>query len=188
MAEAPPYPYHLGTMYPVMPVPPVPEHCVPVEAGAVRLVVEARDLLDEAARSRGGTVVPAEQSSQFNDFGASLHVCGAVDGMEYLRFDCFDHEPHYHYIRNAESANVIVRLDDVAEGDPIDWTIGRLQARLPEMLEHAGAGELADQVRSDPSAVATALERVRALLVEAGQRALARRTSGQGLAPAHSAS
>ena len=186
MAEAPPYPYHLGTVYPVMPVPPVPEHCVPVEAGAVRLVVEARDLLDEAARSRGGVAPPPEQSSQFNDFGASLHVCAASDGLEHLRFDCFDHEPHYHYIRNAEAANVIVRLDDVAEGDPIEWTIARLRARLPEMLDHAGAAELAEEVRSDPTAVASALDRVRALLVEAGQRALARRTSGQELAPARS--
>jgi hypothetical protein len=187
MAEAPPYPYHLGTVYPVMPVAPVPEHCVPVDAGPLRLVVEARDLRDEAARSRGSATPPPAQTSQFDDFGASLHVCGAADGAEHLRFDCFDKEPHYHYIRNAEPANVIVRLDDVAEGDPIEWTIGRVRSRLPEMLQHAGATDLAAQVRTDPAPVLAALERVRALLVEAGRRAEARRASGGRLAPASTA-
>src|SRR5438046_2754172 len=82
------------------------EHGSPGEAGAVRFVVEARDLVDEIRRNRPDEVVD-EESLQFNDFGASLHVYGASDDVEYLRFDCFDKEPHYHYIKADEGANVI---------------------------------------------------------------------------------
>jgi len=28
--------------------------------------------------------------AMYDDFGASLHVLGAADGLEYLRFDCFE--------------------------------------------------------------------------------------------------
>ena len=49
---------------------------------------------------------------EFDDYGPTLHVCGTADGLEHLRFDCFEHEPHYHYIRNHEQSNVICRIDD----------------------------------------------------------------------------
>ena len=34
-----------------------------------------------------------------SDQGVGIHAWGDVDGeeVELLRFDCFDHEPHYHY-------------------------------------------------------------------------------------------
>ena len=171
MTDSPPYPYDLGTEYPVMPIPPVPEHCIEVPAGAVTLVVEARDLSDEPQPVGG-----------FDDFGASLHVVGP-DGAEYVRFDCFDKEPHYHYIRPSEETNIIVRLDDIAEGDPIEWTIGRLRNRLPEMLEHAGAASVAESVRGQLPPLMGALDTVRDLLQEAERRAVARRASGSTLAP-----
>lgn len=171
MAESPPYPYHLGSEYPVMPVAPIPEHCLSVPAGAVTLVVEARDLALDLEHDR-------DQPSEFDDFGASLHVLGAVDGVERLRFDCFDKEPHYHYIRPDDRTNVIVRLDDIAEGDPIEWTVARLEHRLPEMLEHARARELAEAVRADLPSLLGALGTVRAMLEEAQRRTTARRAAG----------
>ena len=181
MPDSPPYPYHLGTEYPVMPVPPTPEHCIDVPAGAVTLVVEARDLADERARRTGATP-PPEDSPVFDDFGASLHVI-AGDGLEYVRFDCFDKEPHYHYIRPSQGTNIICRLDDVAEGDPIDWTIARIRNRLPEMLEHAGAPEVAASVREQLPSLLDATGTVRDLLQEAQRRAVTRRASGSTLAP-----
>jgi hypothetical protein len=184
MAETPPYPYNLGNAYPVMPVPRNPEHCVDVPAGAVTFVVEARDLVDERARDGASSVIPQDAApGLFDDFGASLHVLGADDRLEYLRFDCFEKEPHYHYIRPAEQMNVIIRLDDIAEGDPIDWVAGRLRNRLPEMLGHAGATELGASVRTQMSDVLEASDRVRELLREAKRRAVARRDSGSTLAP-----
>jgi hypothetical protein len=182
MSDPLPYPYHLGMEFPVMPVPPTPEHCIDVAAGGVTLVVEARDLADERGRQASRSEAPADDSSTFDDFGASLHVMGP-DGAEYVRFDCFDKEPHYHYIRPSEGTNIIVRLDDVAEGDPIEWTVGRLQHRLPEMLEHAGAADVAASVRSELPALVNATETVRGLLQEAHRRAVARRASGSTLAP-----
>lgn len=182
MPEPLPYPYHLGTSFPVMPVPRTPEHCIDVPAGAVTLVVEARDLADERAGRTPEAASPEAGSPTFDDFGASLHVLGA-DGAEYVRFDCFDKEPHYHYIRPSEETNIIVRLDDIAEGDPIEWTIGRLRNRLPEMLEHAGAAEAAAAVRSQMPSLLDATGEVRELLQEAQRRAVARRASGSTLAP-----
>jgi hypothetical protein len=37
-----------------------------------------------------------DDAAQLDDFGASLHVVGTADGHEHLRFDCFEHSPHYH--------------------------------------------------------------------------------------------
>jgi hypothetical protein len=174
VAESPPYP-RLGSEYPVMPMAPISEHCVSVSAGAVTLVVEARDLVRD--RQDDG---PLDENDEFDDYGASLHVHGADDGVERLRFDCFDKEPHYHYIRPADNANVIIRLDNFAEGDPIDWTIGRLRSRLPEMLEHADAQELADRVRADLPSLLGAVDKVGEMLAEAQRRTMARRSRASG--------
>ena len=64
----------------------------------------------------------------FDDFGATLHVCGTADGLEHLRFDCFENEPHYHYIDQAAGANVVVRIDELAVGDP-DRVLARVRRR-----------------------------------------------------------
>ena len=99
MSDALPYPYNLGMEFPVMPMEPVAAHCLSVPAGPVTLVVEARDLAIDRRYSEYGDDGPIEPDETFDDFGASLHVNGAADGVERLRFDCFDKEPHYHYIR-----------------------------------------------------------------------------------------
>src|SRR5437868_4300947 len=102
-------PYRRGNRYPQMPIPMVTEHCIPVDAGAVQLVVESRRLTNAIlADTYGGTV---DNGIEFDDFGASLHVCGTTDGLEHLRFDCFENEPHYHYIEQANGANTVVRID-----------------------------------------------------------------------------
>ena len=92
-------PYRRGDRYEQLPIPMVAEHCVPVDAGAVQLVVESRRLTNQILRDTYGG--EAEPDISFDDFGATLHVCGTADGLEYLRFDCFENEPHYHYIEPA---------------------------------------------------------------------------------------
>ena len=101
------------------------------------------------------------------DGGASLHVLGSDDRVEYLRFDCFDNEPHYHYIRAAEGRNIVVRFDNVAEGDPLDWTVSRVRHRLPDMLEHVGATQLAESVRASSTAVSKGVDELASLLTRA---------------------
>ncbi len=168
MPDSEPYPYQLGNFYQSMPIPAVPEHCIGVDAGPLQFVVESRELTNDILLTQlppGSVKIPDDIT--YDDFGASLHVCGTRDGLEHLRFDCFEKEPHYHYIRHTEGGNIIVRLDEIADGDPIQWTIGRLRTRLPEMLVYAGADDLAEAARADSPAIASATDKVVELLEQA---------------------
>ncbi|HLX88537.1 MAG TPA: hypothetical protein VKR22_08815, partial [Acidimicrobiales bacterium] len=79
----------------------------------------------------------------FTDEGVSIHVNGTADGHEYLRFDVFDAEPHYHYNHPGEPVvNNVVEFDAVANGDMLDWALDCLRTRLPSMLAEAGGGDL----------------------------------------------
>jgi hypothetical protein len=160
-------PYRRGNRYELMPIPMVTEHCLPVHAGAVDLVVESRQLTDQIlAETYPDGEIP-EPDVHFDDFGASLHVCGAADGLEHLRFDCFELEPHYHYIEQHAQANTIVRIDEIAVGDPIDFSLRCVEDHLPEMLRNAGADTLADAVEADMAPVHAAIAQVRDLMTRA---------------------
>jgi hypothetical protein len=95
----------------------------------------------------------------------TLHVWGTDDGHLYVRFDCFDDEPHYHYNRRVEAGgevvNNVVPFDVVAHGPMLPWALGCLRTRLPEMLMQAGGGEVAAQL--DAERVARALDDVEVL-------------------------
>ena len=158
-------PYRRGRRYQQLPIPMVEEHCVAVEAGPVRFVVESRRLTDAILEETFAGAIDTAVS--FDDGGASLHVCGRADGLEHLRFDCFEDEPHYHYIDHADGANTVVRIDEVAVGDPVDFTLSCVGQRLPAMLRHLGLAELADEVDAAPDAVADAMGEVRRLMAEA---------------------
>jgi len=159
--------YRLGREYSVMPIPMNPDHCVDVEAGPIRFVVEARqlrpeDVIDHAAAL--GKLDAIDDVSGVDDSGISIHVVDPSTGDEHLRFDCFEHEPHYHYIQNDLQSNTVVRIDDVAEGDPHAWMLRTLRRRLPEMLAHAGPTDLAEHVRSDSDAVNRGIDEVERML------------------------
>ena len=177
-------PYQLGRWFGVMPIPPIAEHCISLPAGPLTFVVESRQLSDELAgaalRAQGAAQAGNEPQLGLDDFGATLHVHGAADGLEHLRFDCFENEPHYHYVRNAEGGNLVCRIDQHAEGDPIEWTLGRLRTRLPEMLEFAGVPELAAQTEAEHDKVLAVVDEVAALLDRARQQATADRVDSRG--------
>jgi hypothetical protein len=158
-------PYRRGNRYGQLPIPMVTEHCIPVDAGAVQLVVESRKLTNEIIEStyQGGV----KSAIPFDDFGATLHVCGTADGLEYLRFDCFENEPHYHYIEPAAGANTVVRIDELAVGDPIDFSLACVEHHLPDMLRHCGVEGLADTVAGQPDQVRAAIAEVRDLMTKA---------------------
>ena len=62
----------------------------------------------------------------FFDEGVTIHVFDAGDGHEYLRFDVFDDEPHYHYVHRTVDdtvVNNVVDFDTVAHGDMLAWTL-----------------------------------------------------------------
>jgi hypothetical protein len=151
-----------------LPVPAFLEHTARFAAGPVTIGVEYR-VLDEAAildfygpdaRAKFPNGAPAGMGTVIDEDGLSLHVFGTDDGHEYLRFDCFDDAPHYHYIDPPASRNVVHDYDAVANGPIVEWAFEALRTRLREMLTHAGAGSLAEAV--DTSAVAAVMPAVEA--------------------------
>lgn len=156
----------IGTVYTVPPIPPDEEHTTWVSAGALSLGVEYR-LLDDAelAANYEGAQMEEIQANikgdAVQDNGVSLHVKAVADGHEYLRFDMFEHEPHYHYIEPSGQKQTIVEYDRVAMGDMLPWALNRLRTRLPEMLGFAGGSSLIEKI--DRSALDTGLEQVERL-------------------------
>ncbi len=104
--------------------------------GAIKFGLEYRDLV--------------------SDQGLCIHALGEVDGeeVELLRFDCFDHAPHYHY--GPQKRNERLMLDKTTEGDSLEWTLKQLEERLPEMVKRAGYEELASQI--DGGSLTSSLE------------------------------
>ncbi len=163
--------------YSTLPIPTFLEHTVIVKAGAVDFGVEYR-LLDEEtilavygpdARAKFGGVRPAGMAAVVEEDGVSLHVFDAATGDERLRFDCFADAPHYHLLTPGQSRNVVIEHDPAA-GPLLEWALDRLATALPELLEEAGAADVA--ARLDPAAVAAGLSTARhvARYVEAAGR------------------
>jgi hypothetical protein len=151
------------TRYDLMPIPPVEKQTRWFDAGPLRIGVEYRLLTDAIAASN--VVKPAAGSvsadpESFDDRGVSLHVCVEDRGefQERLRFDCFDEDPHYHYVSWEERANEVLHLDPIADGDPLHWALERIRTRLPQMLERAGVKDAA--IRVDPAALEEVLPRM----------------------------
>lgn len=170
----------IGKVYNIPPQPPVADNTHHVPAGAITFGVEYRDLDPEslAATYAGNAAHLAELEEQspeggFADEGVSIHVCATDDGHEYLRFDVFEDEPHYHYIHRAgadgEAVNNVIDFDATALGDMLPWAIERLRTRLPEMLAQAGAGNLVAQL--DRPLLDDAIIKVQAMAEEAHRRA-----------------
>jgi hypothetical protein len=160
-------PYRRGNRFGQLPIPMVPEHCIPVDAGAVQLVVESRRLTNEILHGTFGGTTVAE--IPFDDYGATLHVCDTAGGLEHLRFDCFEHEPHYHYIDQTAGANTVVRIDELAVGDPIEFSLACVEHHLADMLRNCGVERLADEVAEQSGTVQGAVAEVRELMRKARQ-------------------
>jgi hypothetical protein len=151
------------TRYSVMPIPPVEEHTTWFDAGPIRIGVEYRLLTDAIAAASELAAAGGDERGTIeglDDRGVALHVCAEQDGewREFLRFDCFAEDPHYHYVSWRAHTNEMLHLDPCAEGDPLAWALERLRTRLPQMLTRAGAPEVA--ARLDVGALEYALPRV----------------------------
>ena len=172
----------IGKVYGIPPQPPVAENTRTLAAGAVVFGVEYRDVDPASLRATyaGNADQLAELEARspeggFSDEGVSIHVFGAVDGWEYLRFDVFDDEPHYHYVHRTTDGSVVnqvVDFDVTAHGDFLDWTIERLRTRLAEMLCAAGGDAVARDLDAGVTAAAVdEVERLaRAARVSRGSR------------------
>ena len=94
----------------------------------------------------GGLCFNVRYSNLNTDHGPSLRVYGGVEGkpVQLLRFDCFEHQPHFHY--DPEGKNNQPRMDKTKVSDPIAWTMDYLQGNVASLVRIAGYSALADQV------------------------------------------
>jgi hypothetical protein len=90
-----------------------------------------------------------------NDRGPSLRIYGDIEGkpVQLLRFDCFEHEPHFHY--DPEGKNNRIFLNTVRVSDPIAWSMDYLRGNVATLVRIAGYGACAD--RLDEEALTLAL-------------------------------
>jgi hypothetical protein len=150
--NTPPVGPRVGTTYTIPPAPPDPASTDWFDIGPLRLGIEYRKLdpatLDAiyADSEHLDALHEASPEGGFTDEGVSVHVVSRADDHEFVRFDMFVDEPHYHYVDKAEGTNTIVMLDTVAHGPVVPWALGQLRHRLPDMLRHAGAATTADEV------------------------------------------
>lgn len=161
----------LGVVYSIPPQPADEASTRWIDAGPITIGVEYRELdpeslletyadnpqsMEELLRAGGAT---------FTDEGVSLHVKSAEDGHEYLRFDVFEGEPHYHYIRKAsageEVSNHIIPFDVAAHGDMFEWALRCLRERLPAMLREVSADGLLLDL--DPTRLSQAVDEAETL-------------------------
>jgi hypothetical protein len=135
----------LGTWYGTA-IDPVVENMDVVAVGPVKIGIEFRHLTNEViiAAGNGDSITGDGEGAGliFDDSGVSFHVFDAETDVEYLRFDCFDDDPHYHYMVPGKGL-VHVAYDSYANGDMVSWALSCLRSRLPMMLDVAEAGGLA---------------------------------------------
>lgn len=144
----------LGHVYDVQPIAPDPDHTVYLEAGTLRVGVEYRALDPESLREyySGADLAEVEEHSPeggFTDQGVSIHIESVADDHEYLRFDVFDDDPHYHYVDKQQGTNTVVGFDRAANGEMMPWVLRQLADRLGPMLEAAGAPHVAADLGPD---------------------------------------
>ncbi len=141
-------------------IPPVPGNTTYIKAGAITIGVEHR-LLDFdialAVEDAGGVGDPNRRATLerlkkegriIDDRGVSLHIFDNADGklVEHLRFDCFDRDPHYHYIFPSEKKNDRHYFKDVTSDSPLTWALEQLKENIPALLTEADAPRLAIKV------------------------------------------
>lgn len=145
----------LGTVYQVQPMAPDEAHTTWLDAGPLRVGVEYRELDPEALAAYytddedRREIDEHSPDAGFTDQGLSLHVESVADDHEYLRFDLFDDDPHYHYVDKAAGTNTVVGFDRAAHGDMLVWVLDHLGGQLVPMLERAGAAHVVPTLAPD---------------------------------------
>jgi hypothetical protein len=173
----------IGKVYAIPPQPPVAENTRYLPAGAITIGVEYRDLdpasLVETYKDNPEQLkqmLDASPEGGFTDDGVSIHVCGTDDGWEYLRFDLFDDEPHYHYIHRGDAiVNQVLDYDVNAHGDMLPWAMARIRTRLAEMLPQANGADLVGKL--DQAAIDRTVDEAEKLAHEAREKSRAMRAA-----------
>jgi hypothetical protein len=180
----------IGKVYGIPPQPPFDENTTYLPAGALTIGVEYRNvdpenLVDTYKDNPEYLAELLEKSPAggFTDEGVSIHVCATDGGHEYLRFDVFDDDPHYHYIHAGdEVVNNVIDFDVLAHGEMLTWVIERLRTRLPEMLPHARGDHLVPLI--DHSLLDPVIDEVEAIASKAQADMRAMRAARATTSPA----
>ena len=166
--------HQVGERRELLPIPPIMENTVVVNAGVLDIGVEYRHMNDAIVDGHAATddavaeyVAASRAETDYDDQGVSIHVFDAETHLEYLRFDAFGNDPHYHYLTPG-SHHVDVAFDDIAQGDYLEWVYRALIEKAPQMLEFAGATHLVSKI--DRKRVETAISEVRELARNSAQR------------------
>jgi hypothetical protein len=134
-------------------LPPEPDATIDFPAGVVTFGFEERDVVSDDIPA----VWEAGDGAVFHDGGPTVHVWDAETRAEYLRFDCFRADPHYHYNWPEKLEYLVVPFDMFANGsDMLAWTFSRLRSQLPSLLMNSGGAHLCG--RLDPALVAAAVD------------------------------
>lgn len=144
----------MSIRYEDLPIPAIARFTRTLEAGVVSFGVEYRLLNEQIiaeeygadARAKFGNVTPETLGDVVDENGISVHVFGTEDGQEYLRFDCFDDYPHYHYLAPHEGHQTVIEFDSAAHGPMVPWVLDTLGTRLAAMLVQTGAPLLAEDL------------------------------------------
>jgi hypothetical protein len=162
----------VGKVYGIPPQPPVEENTTYLPAGALTIGVEYRDVNPENLLATYKDTAYLDELLEkspeggFADEGVSIHVCATDGGHEFLRFDVFDDDPHYHYIHAGdEIVNNVIDFDVLAHGEMLTWVIERLRTRLPDMLPHARGDHLVPLI--DQSVLDPVIDQVEAIATKA---------------------
>jgi hypothetical protein len=150
----------VGAVYAIPVEPFSPEFSQFFEAGAITIALEYRNITPATVRASYKAAYPGKNFEELYDTlsqstlghegvaasGFSIHVLSTDDQHEYLRFDCFDQDAHYHYLppsrTNEPVANRVVPLDVAANGDALSWALRALRYQLPAMLTMADGSAL----------------------------------------------
>jgi hypothetical protein len=104
-----------------------------------------------------------------HDRGLTLHIFGPVNEQreEILRFECLDHEPHYHLGWSYRDEHFI----RIASADPLEWIFDVLTTSFDEFVIRAGADVVLSEASRREVSEAIRHLRERAPEVEAAGRA-----------------
>jgi hypothetical protein len=105
--------------------------------------------VEASGMEASGLRFAVDYRSTRTDRGPSLQVLGDVDGksVQLLRFDCFEHEPHFHY--DPDGKNNRIFLNKARATDPIAWSIDYLRGNFTSLVRIAGYGPLAERLNEE---------------------------------------
>jgi hypothetical protein len=151
MTKHPIHDARMGSFVKSLPVPHEVDSTKLFPAGPVTIGLEYRvfDPVAEAAKFTAEEIAATGPDSLFNqtetDRGVCVHVFGTEDQAEYLRFDCFLDEPHYHYIVPGDG-NMLIHFDEASNGPMLEWVLDTVRHQLGSMLELVGATHLSESL------------------------------------------